>query len=112
MQMNPAPFMQSRLELARMIDDLGRIAVNDSPVMYLDALDSIRAVAVEHGANLLADVLGRLESDLHGAFQHNAAKSAVESYREWIDLALGAAQQDRAMREALFAAMAVRRGAA
>lgn len=101
---------EARAHLATMIDDLGRIAANTSPLLYLEALDSVRSVAVASGADLLADVLGRLESDLHGAFQTGAIAPAVAAYQEWIDVALDAAQQDLAMREALFAAMAVRRG--
>ena len=101
---------EARAHLAGMIDDLGRIASSASPLLYLEALDSVRSVAVASGADLLADVLGRLESDLHGAFQADAIAPAVAAYQEWIDLALGAAQQDLAMREALFAFMAVRRG--
>ena len=104
------PYSAARAQLAQMIDDLNRIAASNSPLLYLDALDSVRSVAAASGADLLADVLGRLESDLHGAFQPGAMAYAVDAYREWIDLALDATQQDVAMREALFAAMAVRRG--
>ena len=101
---------EARAHLAAMIDDLGRIASSASPLLYLEALDSVRSVAVASGADLLADVLGRLESDLFGAFQDNSMQQAIAAYQEWIDIALGAAQKDAAMREALFAAMAVRRG--
>ena len=48
----------------------------------LDALDSVRSVAVASGADLLADVLGRLESDLFGAFQDNSMRQAVDAYQE------------------------------
>ena len=107
----PSDFQaEARAQLARMIEDLGQIAASSSPLLYLDALDSVRSVAVASGADLLADVLGRLESDLFGAFQDNSMRQAIDAYQEWIDLALDAAQQDAAMREALFAAMAVRRG--
>ncbi len=101
---------EARAHLAGMIDDLGRIAASSSPLLYLSALDSVRSIAAASGADLLADVLGRLESDLHGAFRDNSMRQAIDAYQEWIDIALEAAQQDTAMREALFAAMAVRRG--
>lgn len=108
--------MQARAQLARMIDDLSRVAMNDGPVLYLHALDSIRRTALESGVGVLADVIGRLESDLHGAATPAAMRQSVASYREWMDVALdaiGCAQgQDAATRDALFAAMAVRRGAA
>ena len=104
--------MQARAELARMIDDLGHLAMESGPILYLNALDDIRRTAVQSGVGVLADIIGRLESDLHGAATQNAMMQSVEAYREWMDVALGAVGQDSATREAVFAAMAVRRGAA
>ena len=104
--------MQARAELARMIDDLGQLAMEAGPVLYLNALDDIRRAAMQSGLGVLADIIGRLESDLHGVPTRTAMTESVEAYREWMDVALGAMGQDSATREAVFAAMAVRRGAA
>lgn len=101
-------YMQVRAELTGLVDAMQAAWAHGDGSAFLARLNIVRAEARRHHFHAVVDLLGALEQAAHISLMRADGGRAISGYLDRIGDAVGCAEADPAMCEAILASVAVR----